>query len=101
MQAALRGAEPPELAEPKDIEHAVVCRESGLRARSDCPSRIDEVFLPGQKPTKVCNLSHERFLEDQQRGFGLRFSTWLKSRLTKIFAPDGGEDEEEEPEQPR
>jgi penicillin-binding protein 1B len=97
MQAALRGAEPPELAEPKGIEHAVVCRESGLRAREDCPSRLDEVFLPGQKPIKVCNLTHERFLEDEQHGFGLRFSHWLKDRLTKILGPDGGgEDEEEE-----
>jgi hypothetical protein len=25
------------------------CRDSGLLARPICPSRIDEVFLPGQK----------------------------------------------------
>ncbi|HEY7214511.1 MAG TPA: penicillin-binding transpeptidase domain-containing protein, partial [Thermoanaerobaculia bacterium] len=103
MKAALRGAEPPELAEPPGLEHAVVCRESGLLARSDCPSRLDEVFLRGQKPTKVCDLSHERFFEEEQHGFGLRFSTWLKDRLTRIFGPDGGggENEERPEEQPQ
>ncbi len=105
MKAALRGAEPPGFAEPPGLEHAVVCRESGLLARSDCPSRIGEVFLRGQKPTRVCDLSHERFFEEEPHGFGLRFSTWLKNRLTKIFGPDGGGNEErpeeEEPEQPQ
>jgi penicillin-binding protein 1B len=87
MKASLRGAEPAEFAEPDGIEHAGVCRESGLLARGDCPSRLDEVFLPGQKPTKRCNLTHERFFDHEPRGFGLRFSDWLKDRLTRIFGP--------------
>jgi penicillin-binding protein 1B len=99
MKASLRGAEPAEFAEPDGVEHAGVCRESGLLARGDCPSRLDEVFLPGQKPTKRCNLAHEKFFDDEPRGFGLRFSDWLKDRLTTIFGPDGGQDEEEEGEE--
>ena len=56
MKAALRDAERTEFPEPSGLEHAVICRDSGLLARPICPSRIDEVFLPGQKPTQVCNL---------------------------------------------
>jgi 1A family penicillin-binding protein len=94
MKAALRGAAPADFAEPAGIEHAGICRASGLLARSECPSRLDEVFLPGQKPTEVCSLVHLQILEE--RGFGLRFSDWLKQRLGRILRDEDGEQEDRE-----
>jgi membrane carboxypeptidase/penicillin-binding protein len=95
MKAALRGAESSDFAEPDGLERATICRDSGLRARPECPSRLREVFLPGQKPKKTCELEHAK--PEDEREFGLRFSDWLKGRLEKIF----GEDEEERPEEQR
>ncbi|HSG39962.1 MAG TPA: PBP1A family penicillin-binding protein [Thermoanaerobaculia bacterium] len=94
MKAAFRGAESTDFAEPDGVEHATVCRDSGLRARPECPSRLREVFLPGQKPKKTCELEHPQ--PEEEREFGLRFSDWLKGRIDKIF---GGE--EERPEEQR
>jgi len=101
MKAALRGAERTEFAEPAGLEHAVVCQESGLLARPECPVRIAEVFLHGQRPTKVCDLEHEQFFDEPPHAFGLRFSRWLKDRLSKIF-DEGRRDgeEKEKPEEP-
>jgi penicillin-binding protein 1B len=99
MKTALRDAPRAEFPEPQGLEHAVICRDSGLRARPVCPSKIDEVFLPGQKPTQVCNLKHEPRFEETQSEFGLRFSDWLKDRMTTIFG--GEETPEPEPETPR
>jgi hypothetical protein len=73
----------------------VICRESGLLARPICPSRIDEVFLPGQKPTQVCNLEHEPRFEETQHAFGQRLGDWLKRKLGGLF---GGDEEAEKPE---
>lgn len=96
MRAALRGSEEADFDEPDGLEHATVCRDSGLLARPACPATVREVFLPGQKPRKVCDLEH--LLPEEEREFGLRFSDWLKGRLDKIF---GGEEErEEEREEP-
>ncbi len=50
----------------------MICRESGLLARPIYPSQIGEVFLPGQKPTRVCNLEHEPRFEETQHAFGQR-----------------------------
>lgn len=99
MKSALRDAPDAEFAEPDGLEHATVCRDSGLRARPICPSKIDEVFLPGQKPTAVCTLKHEPRFEETQREFGIQFSDWLKKRMATIFGAEGGE-EEETPEEP-
>ena len=90
MKTALRDAPRAEFTEPPGLEHAVICRDSGLLARPICPSRIDEVFLPGQKPTQYCNLKHEPRFEEKQQEFGLRFSDWLKKRMQSIFG--GGEE---------
>jgi penicillin-binding protein 1B len=106
MQSALRGTERGEFAEPPGLEHAVVCRDSGLLAGEDCPLRLREVFLPGQKPVAVCDLAHVPAFEP--RGFGLRFGEWLKARLNRMFGqeadggPESGEGEEipEEQEPP-
>jgi penicillin-binding protein 1B len=87
MKAALRDADRAELAEPPGLEHAVICRESGLLARPICPSQINEVFLPGQKPTQVCNLEHEPRFEATQHEFGERLGDWLKRRFGTLFAP--------------
>jgi len=104
MKAALRDAKSAEFPEPPGLEHAAICRDSGLLARRACPARLDEVFLPGQKPTQVCNFKHEPRIEETQEQFGLRFSDFLKERLTKIFGGDEEKTEEpaegEEGEQP-
>jgi membrane carboxypeptidase/penicillin-binding protein len=105
MQDAMRDAGRGEFPEPPGLEHAVVCRDSGLLARPDCPVRIAEVFLPDQKPTQRCDLDHEPLLEEIPHAFGLRFSGWLKSRLTRIFKVEGdgweeGRKDERPPEEP-
>ena len=100
MKAALRGAARTGFSEPPGLEHAIVCHESGLLARPDCPVRIAEVFLPGQRPTQVCDLEHEQFFEEPPHAFGLRFSSWLKNRLTKIFGEiEEDHNEEKKPEE--
>ncbi len=104
MKAALRGAERAEFAEPPGLEHARLCRDSGLLARSECPLQFYEVFLPGQKPAQACDLEHVPLIEP--RGFGLRFGEWLRSRLTTILGGSGNGEtdegdglEEERPEE--
>jgi penicillin-binding protein 1B len=95
MEGALDGAEKESFPEPPGLEHAVICRESGLLARPICPSRIDEVFLPGQKPTQVCNLNHEPRFEETQHAFGERLGDWLKRKFGGLFAGDEGTDKPE------
>jgi len=91
MKTALSDAGRAEFPEPAGLEHAVICRDSGLLARPICPSRIDEVFLPGQKPTQVCNLQHEPRLEETQHEFGERLGDWLKRRFGNLFDGEGQE----------
>jgi hypothetical protein len=67
------------------------CRDSGLLARPVCPSQIDEVFLPGQKLTQVCNLSHEPRFEETQHAFGQRLGGWLKRKLGGLGREEGAE----------
>jgi hypothetical protein len=61
------------------------CRDSGLLARPICPSQIDEVFLPGQKPTQICDLNHEPRFEETQHDFGQRLGGWLKRKFGGLF----------------
>jgi hypothetical protein len=65
-------------------------------ARPICPSQIDEVFLPGQKPTQVCNLNHEPRFEETQHAFGQRMGDWLKRKFGGLFA--GDEEKADKPE---
>ena len=95
MEGALGGAGKEKFPEPAGLEHAVICRDSGLLARPICPSRIDEVFLPGQKPTQVCNLNHEPRFEETQHAFGQRMGDWLKRKFGGLFAGDEGTDKPE------
>ncbi|MFL6195297.1 MAG: PBP1A family penicillin-binding protein [Thermoanaerobaculia bacterium] len=88
MKAALRNAEPVDFTEPDGLEHATVCRDSGLLARPLCPGQ-KEAFLPGEKPTKYCNLAHEPRFEETQRAFGERFADWLKGKMEKVFKDEG------------
>jgi penicillin-binding protein 1B len=91
MKTALRDADRAEFPEPAGLEHAVICRDSGLLARPICPSRVDEIFLPGQKPTQVCNLRHEPRFAETQHEFGERLGDWLKRRFGNLFSGDGQE----------
>jgi membrane carboxypeptidase/penicillin-binding protein len=91
MEGALDGAGRENFPEPPGLEHATICRDSGLLARPICPSQIDEVFLPGQKPTQVCNLNHEPRFEETQHAFGQRLGGWLKRKFSGLFAGDEGE----------
>jgi penicillin-binding protein 1B len=96
MKAALGDTGQGKFAEPAGLEHAVICRQSGLLARPICPSRVDEVFLPGQKPTQVCNLRHEPRFEEAQRDFGQRLGDFFKRRFGGLFG--GGEEAPDKPE---
>jgi penicillin-binding protein 1B len=108
MKAALGDAEHGQFAEPAGLEHAVICRDSGLLARPICPSRVDEVFLAGQKPTQICNLRHEPRFEEAQRDFGQRLGDFFKRRFGGLFggaeektdAPDGQPAPEPPPDAP-
>jgi penicillin-binding protein 1B len=107
MEGALGAAERRKFAEPAGLEHAVICRDSGLLARPICPSQVDEVFLPGQKPTQVCNLEHEPRFEETQHDFGQRLGDWLKHKFGGLFeeekagVPEGGPAGEGTPEAPK
>ena len=85
-----------EFVEPAGLEHALICRQSGLLARPICPSQINEVFLPGQKPTQVCNLQHEPRFEEAQHDFGQRLGDFFKRRFGSLFG--GGEEKTDKPE---
>jgi penicillin-binding protein 1B len=84
MKASFQGARSSEFPEPAGLEKATVCRDSGMLARPICPTQIADVFLPGEKPTQVCNWKHEPRYEEKQKQFGLRFSDWLKKKLERL-----------------
>ncbi|HSS49277.1 MAG TPA: PBP1A family penicillin-binding protein [Thermoanaerobaculia bacterium] len=84
MRASFQGAASSEFPEPAGLEKATVCRDSGMLARPICPNQIVDVFLPGEKPTQVCNWKHEPRYEEKQKQFGLRFSDWLKKKLERL-----------------
>lgn len=96
MKAALGNTPRGTFVEPAGLEHALICRQSGLLARPICPSQINEVFLPGQKPTKVCDLQHEPRFEEAQRNFGQRLGDFFKHRFGGLFG--GDEEKGEKPE---
>ncbi len=101
MKASFRGVQDhADFPEPPGLEKATVCRDSGMLARPICPSQIEDVFLPGEKPTQVCNWKHEPRYEEKQKAFGLRFSDWLKKKLERLLGKDkdGGDKKEAEPE---
>jgi membrane carboxypeptidase/penicillin-binding protein len=105
MKASFRGVKVhDDFPEPPGLEKATICRDSGMLARPICPSQIQDVFLPGEKPTQACNWKHEPRYEEKQKEFGLRFSDWLKRKLERILGKDkeggGGDggDKGEEPE---
>lgn len=60
MKNALRNAgtaDAPEFpqAPPGTVEHAVICRQSGLLANAECGSKaVDELFWAGTVPTSYC-----------------------------------------------
>ncbi|HEY0554173.1 MAG TPA: penicillin-binding transpeptidase domain-containing protein, partial [Thermoanaerobaculia bacterium] len=98
MKAALGDSARGKFVEPAGLEHALICRQSGLLARPICPSQINEVFLPGQKPTQVCNLQHEPRFEEAQHDFGQRLGDFFKRKFGSLFG--GGEEKQETPEAP-
>jgi penicillin-binding protein 1B len=89
MKAALGDTPRGKFAEPAGLEHALICRQSGLLARPICPSQIEEVFLPGQKPTKVCDLQHEPRFEEAQHDFGQRLGDFFKRHFGGLFGGGG------------
>jgi len=84
MKASFQGVKASEFPEPAGLEKATVCRDSGMLARPICPNQIVDVFLPGEKPTQVCDWKHEARFEEKQKQFGLRFSDWLKKKLERL-----------------
>jgi penicillin-binding protein 1B len=92
MKASFQGATSSEFPEPAGLETATVCRDSGMLARPICPNQIADFFLPGEKPTQVCNWKHEPRYEEKQKEFGLRFSDWLKKKLERLAGKGKGKE---------
>ena len=88
MKEALPELKIRDFPEPPGIEHATICRDSGLLALPACPRRLRESFLPGQKPTESCDLQHLPPIEQSQKDFGARLGGWLKKKLEKILQED-------------
>ncbi len=51
---ALRSSSPPP-PEPSGLVHRRICPLSGMLAGPHCPGAVDEVFVQGTEPTKVCD----------------------------------------------
>ncbi|HSF38671.1 MAG TPA: PBP1A family penicillin-binding protein [Thermoanaerobaculia bacterium] len=88
MKAALPELETRDFPEPPGIEHATLCRDSGLLALPACPRRLRESFLPGQKPTENCDLGHLPPIEQSQKDFGAKLGGWLKKKLERILGEE-------------
>lgn len=88
MKEALPELKTRDFPEPPEIEHATICRDSGLLAMPGCPRRLRESFLPGQKPTENCDLEHLPPIEQSQKDFGARLGGWLKRKLERILQED-------------
>ena len=58
MLLLAEGGPPGPFAEPPGIVHAGICPATGLLAASDCPGRIDEIFLSGTEPREACRGPH-------------------------------------------
>lgn len=46
--------------EPKGLVHVRICPLSGELPSSQCPSAIDEIFIPGTEPKTFCRLPHDK-----------------------------------------
>ncbi|OHD66221.1 MAG: hypothetical protein A2176_06295 [Spirochaetes bacterium RBG_13_51_14] len=56
----LTGKERPHFTKPDGYVDIKLCRMSGLRARTECPS-YREIFAPGDLPTRSCPVKHGTF----------------------------------------
>lgn len=56
MSAAAQESPLERFAEPSGLARETIDPASGLRARSGCPQRVAELFLPGTQPTQDCPL---------------------------------------------
>jgi penicillin-binding protein 1B len=88
MKDALPDLDLKDFPEPPEIEHATICRDSGLLALPACPRRLRESFLPGQKPTENCDLEHLPPIEQSQKDFGAKLGGWLKKKLERILGEE-------------
>src|SRR3954453_8803024 len=70
-------------------------------------ANAQSVTTSGQKPTQVCNLSHEPRFEETQHAFGQRLGGWLKRKFSGLFGeegegkPEGAPGEAPPPEPPK
>jgi penicillin-binding protein 1A len=58
MGRALQGVPDKPFPEPPGIAHRIICEETGLLARSDCPEKRSEVFISGTEPARPCEEHH-------------------------------------------
>src|SRR3954449_3786065 len=58
-------------------------------------ANAQSVTTSGQKPTQVCNLSHEPRFEETQHAFGQRLGDWLKRKFGGLFSEDDGTEKTE------
>ncbi|HIC87787.1 MAG TPA: penicillin-binding protein 1C, partial [Anaerolineae bacterium] len=59
--------DPPPFPQPPEIIRTEICAASGMLPAADCPSRIDEWFVPGTEPGKRCTL-HRAVMIDIRNG---------------------------------
>ncbi len=58
---------PEPFAEPLGLVHLRVCPRSGELVGPNCPSYIEEIYLPGTEPTDPCSV-HRLYLVDERDG---------------------------------
>ena len=56
MRSAVQDYPPRDFERPPGLVDVVIDPASGLRARSGCPQRVDELFAEGTQPTQDCPL---------------------------------------------
>lgn len=56
----LSAGESSSFEEPRSLVHVRICPMSGELVSANCPSAIDEIFIPGTEPKAVCRLSHAK-----------------------------------------
>jgi len=82
----LAGGREEEFEEPKSLVHVRICPLSGKRPSPQCPSTIDEIFIPGTEPKTECDLSHKK---EKIQVVPLVSRTLLQDELVIAFPQDG------------
>jgi penicillin-binding protein 1C len=67
FQALSSSGQMPWFPKPKSVAVRKVCAVSGMVPNGNCPATVDELYLPGISPSRVCTL-HRKILVDLVTG---------------------------------